>query len=118
MRDGSGEFEEQQKQIKAWMARIEHKIVVLSGKGGVGKSTVAANLAVALAWKGRPNLVGILDADITGSSIPNILGARKQRLRTFGPSRIFPAIGPLGIRVVSMDFFLPSDEMPPSGVGR
>jgi ATP-binding protein involved in chromosome partitioning len=103
--------EEQKLRIKAWMAKIKHKIVVLSGKGGVGKSTVAANLAVALAWKGRPNLVGVLDADITGPSMPKILGARKQRLES-GPPGIFPAVGPLGIKIVSMDFFLQSDETP------
>ncbi|MCP8304376.1 MAG: Mrp/NBP35 family ATP-binding protein [archaeon] len=103
--------DEQEHRINAWMAKIKHKIVVLSGKGGVGKSTVAANLAVALARKGRPNLVGILDADITGPSIPKMLGARKQQLRA-GPPGIFPATGPLGIKIVSMDFLLQSDETP------
>jgi ATP-binding protein involved in chromosome partitioning len=93
------------------MAKIEKKIVILSGKGGVGKSTVAANLAMALALKGGPYLVGILDADITGPSIPKILGTRKQQLSS-GPPGIFPAIGPLGIKVVSMDFLLSSDETP------
>lgn len=93
------------------MGKIRHKIVVMSGKGGVGKSTVASNLAIALAWKGRPNLVGILDADITGPSIPKILGVRGQMLQS-GPPGIFPALGPLGIKVVSMDFLLQSDEIP------
>ena len=105
------EIEEQERRIKTWMSKIKHKIVVLSGKGGVGKSTVTANLAVALAWKGRPNQVGILDADITGPSIPKMLGARKQVLES-GPPGIFPALGPLGIKIISMDFLLPSDETP------
>jgi ATP-binding protein involved in chromosome partitioning len=103
--------QEQEDRIRVWMGKIKHKIVVMSGKGGVGKSTVASNLAIALAWKGRPNLVGILDADITGPSIPKILGVRGQTLNP-GPPGIFPAIGPLGIKVVSMDFLLPSDEVP------
>ncbi|MEM3486005.1 MAG: Mrp/NBP35 family ATP-binding protein [Nitrososphaerales archaeon] len=107
----SEEFEEQEKRIKAWMAKVKHKIVVLSGKGGVGKSTVAANLAMALAWKGHPNQVGVLDADITGPSIPKILGVRKQQLN-IGPAGVFPAIGALGIKVISMDFFLPDDDTP------
>jgi len=97
--------------IRAWMSKVRHKVVVLSGKGGVGKSTIAANLAVALAWKGRPNLVGILDADITGPSIPKILGLR-GRGYTVGPPGLFPVVGPLGVKVVSMDFLLPSDETP------
>lgn len=105
------EIEDQERRLKAWMAKIKHKIVILSGKGGVGKSTVAANLAMALALKGRPYLVGVLDADITGPSIPKILGTRGQQLAG-GPPGIFPATGPLGIKIVSMDFLLPSDETP------
>ncbi|MCP8310988.1 MAG: Mrp/NBP35 family ATP-binding protein [Candidatus Methylarchaceae archaeon HK01M] len=111
MQNRGKEISEQERRIDAWMAKIKHKIVVLSGKGGVGKSTVAANLAVALARKGRPNMVGILDADITGPSVPKMLGARKQQLRV-GPPGIFPAIGPLGIKIISMDFLLQSDETP------
>ncbi len=53
------------------MAQIQHKIMVLSGKGGVGKSTVAVNIAVALALEGKQ--VGILDVDFHGPSIPTLL---------------------------------------------
>jgi|GEM_PF-2703943 Mrp family chromosome partitioning ATPase len=56
------------------MARVKHKLVILSGKGGVGKSTVTGNLATALAWKGRPNLIGILDADIMKPVISKMRG--------------------------------------------
>lgn len=93
------------------MAKVKHKLVILSGKGGVGKSTVTGNLATALAWKGRSNLIGILDADITGPSIPKMLGTRRQQLNVEPPG-IFPAIGPLGIKIMSMDFLLQSDETP------
>lgn len=93
------------------MSKIEHKIVVLSGKGGVGKSTVTANLGVALASRGHAGRVGVLDADITGPSIPKMLGVRGHRLDVGLPG-VFPAIGPLDIRIVSMDFLLPSDETP------
>ncbi len=58
--------------IQERMARIKHKIVVLSGKGGVGKSTVAANMAMALAFAG--NRVGLLDIDVHGPSIPKLMG--------------------------------------------
>jgi len=60
------------------MERIRRKYLVLSGKGGVGKSTVAANLALALAAGGKP--IGLLDADLHGPSIPTLLGVAGQRL--------------------------------------
>jgi ATP-binding protein involved in chromosome partitioning len=93
------------------MDKIKHKIVVLSGKGGVGKSTVTANLGIALARKGHAGRVGILDADITGPSIPKMLGVRAHGL-AMGPPGVFPALGPLDMKVISMDYFLPSDETP------
>lgn len=63
--------------LQEQMGRIGHKLLVLSGKGGVGKSTVAANLAVALARAGRK--VGLLDVDLHGPSIPKILGLDGRR---------------------------------------
>ena len=102
---------EQGKKLKARMSKIEHKIAVISGKGGVGKSTVTVNLAAALAMHGHTSRVGILDADIHGPSVPKILGLTGQRLPS-GPAGIFPAKGFLGIRVVSMDFLLPDENAP------
>lgn len=110
-RDRSAEREEQEGRLKASMDRIKHKIVVLSGKGGVGKSTVAANLGMALARREPAGRVGVLDADITGPSIPKMLGVRGQRLDVGLPG-VFPAIGPLDMRIVSMDFLLASDDTP------
>lgn len=106
------EIQEQEKRIKIRMAKIKHKLVILSGKGGVGKSTITANLAIALARKGHK--VGVLDIDIHGPSIPKILGIRGQELTTgrLEGLGIFPAKGPLDIKVISMDFLLPSDETP------
>ncbi len=60
------------------MARIKHKIIIASGKGGVGKSTVSVNLARALQMKGLR--VGVLDADITGPDIPKLLGIEDQKM--------------------------------------
>jgi len=106
------EIQEQEKRIKIRMAKIRHKLAILSGKGGVGKSTITANLAIALARKGHK--VGVLDIDIHGPSIPKILGIRGQELTTgrLEGLGIFPAKGPLDIKVISMDFLLPSDETP------
>ena len=104
-------LEEQQDRLKTRMSKIKHKIAVISGKGGVGKSTVTVNLAMAFAMHGFAYSVGILDADITGPCVPKIIGVKGQRLQA-GPPGVFPATGPLGIKVVSMDFLLPSEETP------
>lgn len=93
------------------MSKIKRKIAIISGKGGVGKSTVTVNLAMAFAMHGYANRVGILDADITGPCVPKMLGLHGQRLPA-SPAGISPALGPLGIKVVSMDFLLPSEESP------
>jgi ATP-binding protein involved in chromosome partitioning len=65
--------------LQVAMCRIRHKIVVLSGKGGVGKSTVAVNLATALALNGLR--VGLLDVDIHGPSVPTMLGLENENLQ-------------------------------------
>jgi len=102
-------FSEQEKRLRDRMKNVEHKIAVISGKGGVGKTVVTVNLATASALKGYR--VGILDADIHGPSIPKMLGLHGQRLQA-GPPGIFPVMGPMNVKVVSMDFLLPSDESP------
>ncbi|MEM1981867.1 MAG: Mrp/NBP35 family ATP-binding protein [Candidatus Hadarchaeales archaeon] len=86
-------------------SRIGRRIAVLSGKGGVGKSTFTANLALAFSVKGYR--VGVLDADLHGPSIPKLLGMRGRRMEG-----TFPVEGPAGVRVVSLDFLLPSDDTP------
>jgi ATP-binding protein involved in chromosome partitioning len=103
---------EQEQRLKLKLSKIKHKIAVISGKGGVGKSTVTANLAMAFAMKGHEGKVGVLDADIHGPCIPKMLGLKGQALMG-GPGGIwFPVIGQLGLKVVSMDFLLPNDEAP------
>jgi ATP-binding protein involved in chromosome partitioning len=104
-------IESDETKLEANMRQIGHKIAVISGKGGVGKSTVSVNLAMAFAVHGNVGSVGILDADIHGSSVPKMLGMIGQRLQV-DATNIFPALGPLGIKVVSMDFLLPTSEMP------
>jgi len=91
------------------MRKIKHKIAVISGKGGVGKSTVAVNLAAAFAKTGHR--VGILDADVHGPSVPRLLGLTGQQVKV-GPPGAFPVTGPLGIKVISIDFFLPEEKTP------
>jgi len=95
---------EEEKNLKDKMGKIKHKIAIISGKGGVGKSTVTVNLAVSFAQKG--NKVGILDADIHGPSVPRLLGLEGQQVKS-GSTGIFPVDGLLGTKIMSIDFFLP-----------
>jgi len=103
------EMLEQQTTLRTRMSKIKHKIAIISGKGGVGKSTVAVNIASAFAKAG--NRVGILDADVHGPSIPRLLGLAGKQVKV-GPPGAFPVLGPLGMKVVSMDFFLPGEKTP------
>ena len=85
---------------------IKHIIAVMSGKGGVGKSLVTALLAIALKRQGKN--VGILDADITGSSIPRMFGITA---RPFGSETgLLPVVSESGIEVMSMNLLLPQEE--------
>jgi Mrp family chromosome partitioning ATPase/predicted Fe-Mo cluster-binding NifX family protein len=89
------------------MDKIKHKIVVLSGKGGVGKSTVSTNLAVSLSLSGKK--VGLLDVDIHGPSIPQMLGMERQRPQDDG-TQLFPISFSENLKVISIDFFLPGQD--------
>ena len=99
----------QQARLAARMAPIGASVAVVSGKGGVGKSSVTANLAGALV--GRGLRVGVLDADLNGPSIGKMLGVRGQTLRV-EPDGVHPAVSAEGIRVLSMDLLLPGDDTP------
>ncbi len=88
---------------------IKHKIMVLSGKGGVGKSTVATGLALSLARKGMR--VGLMDIDITGPNIPKMLGIEASDLNV-EEGQIHPAIGPHGLKVISMAFLIEDPDKP------
>jgi ATP-binding protein involved in chromosome partitioning len=89
------------------MAAIRHKIIVLSGKGGVGKSTVAANLALQLASSGKR--VGLLDIDIHGPSIPMLLGLDERRPGVTATGMLPVEAGP-NLRVMSIGFMLSSAD--------
>jgi ATP-binding protein involved in chromosome partitioning len=101
------QLEAEQAQIRHRMAQIRHKILVLSGKGGVGKSTVAVNLALSLSLAGKRT--GLLDIDIHGPSIPKILNLEGQMAHS-----AFDAILPIeagkNLKVMSIGFLLPSRD--------
>ncbi len=90
------------------MSEIAHKYIVMSGKGGVGKSSVAANLAVWLSTKGKQ--VGLLDADIHGPSVPKLLAVDDRKLASDDGHRVQPIEYSENLRVMSIGFMLSSDS--------
>ncbi|MDZ4199135.1 MAG: iron-sulfur cluster carrier protein MrpORP [Kiritimatiellia bacterium] len=92
----------EQREIAERMARIRHKILVMSGKGGVGKSTVAANLAISLSLAGKR--VGLLDIDIHGPSIPGMLKLEQATLQV--KDGIIQPVEKAGLKVMSIGFLL------------
>jgi ATP-binding protein involved in chromosome partitioning len=107
--DIAGQVALQQARLAARLAEVRRVVAVLSGKGGVGKSSLTANVAAAFARRGLR--VGVLDADLNGPSIARMLGVRGRRLQVTAAG-VEPPRGPEGIRVMSMDLLLPSDEAP------
>ena len=89
------------------LAKVRNVICVGSGKGGVGKSSLTANLAVALAAEGK--LVGILDADVWGYSQPRMLGLGAERPKVNAERKLVPLIAADGIKVMSIGFFVEQD---------
>src|SRR5215210_6059655 len=85
---------------KISMPGVKHVVAVASGKGGVGKSTVATNLALALGMMGRR--VGLLDADIYGPSIPIMMGVAE----TYDPNTTQFPLDRYGIKLMSMGFIV------------
>lgn len=95
--------------LDASLSQIRAVVAVMSGKGGVGKSTLTASLAALLADGGYT--VGVLDADLNGPALARILGIRGQSLRST-PHGVIPAVGAAGVQVISMDLFLPDEATP------
>jgi Mrp family chromosome partitioning ATPase len=101
-KDESDEEFEDRRRLQSRLCRIRHKVIVLSGKGGVGKSTVAVNLAVALTLAGKR--VGLLDVDIHGPSVPTMLGLEHEHVQGSAEGLIPADVG--GLKVMSIGFFL------------
>jgi Mrp family chromosome partitioning ATPase len=98
-----------QERLSSKLSHIKHRILVMSGKGGVGKSTISTNLAVALSMDGFD--VGLLDADIHGPNIPKMLGIESKHVEGGGqgmiPVEVFP-----NLKVISMAFFIGNRDNP------
>jgi ATP-binding protein involved in chromosome partitioning len=100
----------QREKLRKRLDLIKHKVSVMSGKGGVGKSSVTANMAVCLASLGHK--VGILDADLNGPSMGKLLSVPHSDKLNISPEGVQPAVGALGIKIMSMDMLLPNADSP------
>lgn len=104
-----GQVQEQQSRLERRLGGVRHLVAVVSGKGGVGKSSLCGALACCWALDGWR--VGVLDADLNGPSMAKILGVRGAQL-AMTEEGVIPPQTPLGIKVMSMDLLLPSDAAP------
>ena len=105
----------EQEQIDHNLRDIAHKVLILSGKGGVGKSTIAANLAVSLSRLNKR--VGLLDIDIHGPSIPKILNLEGRLIQVLGQTLLPVEIDP-NLKVMSIGFLLRERAMRSYGAGQ
>lgn len=98
-----------QERLKLKLSHIKHRIMIMSGKGGVGKSSVATNLAVSLSLEGFE--VGLLDADLHGPNIPKMLGIESRMVagsnKGMIPVEVFP-----NLKVISIAFFIGDRDNP------
>ena len=110
---GSGIIEQvttQLDKLRGRLDQIKHKIALMSGKGGVGKSSITTNIAACLADANYN--VGILDADLNGPSIASLLGVNNDEKLQVDETGVYPGQGALGIKVMSMDMLLPNADAP------
>ncbi len=94
---------------EAGINRVKHKLMVMSGKGGVGKTTIAVNLAVSLVNRGYT--VGLMDADIHGPNVPKMLGIEDEQIRS-SPVGMLPVTALPGLKVISVGLLLSDRDTP------
>lgn len=101
-------LDQQDKRVREQLSKIKHKIMVMSGKGGVGKSTIAVNIAVGLSL--QDFMVGLLDLDLHGPSIPQMLGARDLKLSRRPDGRLGAIKYSPNLKFLSIEPLLPSED--------
>jgi len=104
----SGEDIVRDTQLQDSLSRIKHVVIVMSGKGGVGKSTVSSNLAQALSMKGYQT--GLMDIDITGPNIPKMFRIEDEKLYANENDKLIPISVPPSLSIMSMAFLLPERD--------
>jgi Mrp family chromosome partitioning ATPase len=102
---------EENEAIAKRMASIKHRLMVISGKGGVGKTTVATNLAIALSEK--ESEVGLMDVDLHGPNVPKMLGIKAEHLSIDPATKeIIPILVPPRLKVMSIGFLISTKDSP------
>ncbi len=101
-------LEQQDRRLYEQLQKIRHKIMVMSGKGGVGKSSVAVNLAIGLSL--QDFMVGLLDVDLHGPNVPKMLGQRRARLPRRPDGRIGAIVYSPNLKFLSIEPLLPSED--------
>ena len=104
-----GQVTAQANRLQKRLTSVKHTVAIMSGKGGVGKSSLTANLATALTLGG--NTVGVVDADINGPTLAKMMGVRNATLE-YTSAGVKPAITALGTKLISMDLLLAEDDAP------
>jgi len=105
---GNPVLDEQENRIREKLAQIDHKIMVMSGKGGVGKSTVAVNLAVGLSLENF--YVGLLDVDLHGPNVPKMLGVERGELQKRSDGTVGPVYYSPNLKFMSVEPLLPEKD--------
>ena len=100
---------QEETKLQDTLSQIKHIIIVMSGKGGVGKSTVSSNLAATLSMQGY--MTGIMDVDITGPNIPKMFGVEDEKLHVV-EEKLIPVTVPPSMKLMSMAFLLPDKDSP------
>jgi ATP-binding protein involved in chromosome partitioning len=101
---------EQKARIEGNLSKIKNRIAVVSGKGGVGKSTVTAGVAYNLAKKGYR--VGILDADVSGPNIPHLMNVEDEKMTGSADGLLMPVTGAMGIKIASVESLISASDEP------
>ena len=104
-----GQVTAQLSRLQQRLASVKHTVAIMSGKGGVGKSALTANLATALTLQG--STVGVVDADINGPTLAKMMGVRNATLE-YTSAGVKPAVTELGTKLISMDLLLAEDDAP------
>ena len=105
-----GQVTELGKTLRSRLDKIKHKVALMSGKGGVGKSSITANIASCLADQGLK--VGILDADLNGPSVGHLLGVGNDIKLEMKDDGMEPGVGHQGIRIMTMDMLVKTADTP------
>jgi len=100
--------QQQAAEVKNALSKIKHKLIVMSGKGGVGKSSVSVNLSMALAKKGFK--VGIMDVDLHGPDVPRMLGLKGEIAASKDSPKLTPMRYSDNLAAISMECFMPNKD--------